>query len=139
MTDEQRPAPESPAAPAKKKRSALFVRLPLILSVVFGLWIWRGGGGLVIAERELVFQMPADRADLKRFEFQLYEGEALIKRGEYSFTSMGAPADLRSKIQLKQGAYPVKLFSWYGSEPKAVIQEVRVADEEQVVVDVPAK
>lgn len=123
-----------------KKRSGLLKRLPLILSVVLGLWIWRGGLGLVIAERELVFQLPAERADIRRFEFQLYDADVLLKRGDYSFSSMGAPADVRSRVQLKEGTYPARLFVWYAEPvPQGASVDVVVADDEEVMIAVPPR
>lgn len=131
MSDERKPAP--------KPRSGLLVRLPLLLAIGLGLWLWKGGGGMLIAERTIVFRMPADRADLSRFEFQLYEGEALLKRAEHRFDQTGAPPDLSTTVQLKEGRYALKLLRWYGETPKASQSELSVTDEARLVVDVPPR
>ena len=124
----------------KKKRSPLLVRLPLIIAVGFGFWLWKGGGGLLITERQLVFRMPSDRADLKRFEWQLYSPEgALLKSEDLAFTSMGAPAELTAKVQLKQGPYSLKVFRWYEADPIGASLNVAVADDEKVFFDVPSR
>lgn len=123
----------------RRPKSGLLVRLPLLLAVGLGLWLWRGGGGVLIAERTIVFRMPEDRAQLRRFEFQIYDGDVLLKRTEHSFGAAGAPADVSTNIQLKAGTYPLKLFRYYESDPVATASSLQVSEEDTLSVDVPPR
>ncbi|MFL5318223.1 MAG: hypothetical protein ACJ790_01105 [Myxococcaceae bacterium] len=124
-----------------RKRGQLWKRLPLVIIVALGIWLWRGGGGLVAADHELVFQMPEDRGQVRRFEYQLYDPEGtLLKREEFELPS-GAESELRSpnKLPLKDGPYTVKVFRWVegGAASIGSNQSVDVDREEQVVIAVP--
>lgn len=136
------PEGEKDAAPKKASpRSALWKRLPLLVAVALGLWLWKGGGGFVAADHFLVFNMPEDRLELRRFEYQLYEPDgSLLKREEFSLPS-GADSELRSpnKLPMKDGEYTVKLFRWRegDSAPTVSVVNVPVEREEQVDVSVP--
>lgn len=115
--------------------------MPLLVAVAIGIWLWRGGGGFAAADHQLVFQMPEDRAAMRRFEYQLYapDGE-LLKREEFELPN-GAEPDLvpRNKLALKDGRYDVRVFRWNDltAPPTASIERVDVTREEQVVVRVP--
>jgi hypothetical protein len=92
------------------------VRLPLLLALALGAWLWRSS--LFPQPRELVLLLPSTRAPVARVEVQLYsEGGELLKREERFFQgpgagagAEGAPSVLRLEISLPRGRYLCRAF-----------------------------
>lgn len=114
--------------------SRLRKRLPLLLLLAAGVWLWRGGGGIFPAGRELVWQLPDDRS-IREVELQLWAGEQLLKR-ESRFFPSGPALEMVQKLSLREGDYQARVF--IGREGAAASQvisrAVRVGDSEQVII-----
>lgn len=80
----------------------LRVRLPLLLVVALGFWLWRSD--FFPQPRELVLLLPAPAA---RVDVQLYsEGGELLAREERA----DAPPVVRMEISLRRGRYLARAF-----------------------------
>jgi hypothetical protein len=117
-----------------KKPVQLWKRLPLILFVMVGVWLWRGGAGLFAIERELVWQLPGDLSTIRAVEIQVWDGNDLLKREELSFPA-GVKMDVVQKLPLRAGSYQAKVFiSRDGSATSEPFhRELRVEESEVVV------
>ncbi len=102
-----------------------------------GLWLWKGGAGLFPVARELVWQLPADRAAIQTVEVQLWDGTLLVKREEVR-TPNGAGPDLVERLALRAGTYQARAFvTRQGSAaPQVYASQVRLGDEETVVIPI---
>jgi hypothetical protein len=82
------------------------MRLPLLLAVMLGLWLWRSD--LFPQPRELVLLLPSPAAHV---DVQLYsEGGELLGREERTFPPGGGRSVVRMEISLKHGRYLVRAF-----------------------------
>ncbi|HZN93124.1 MAG TPA: hypothetical protein VFB81_10490 [Myxococcales bacterium] len=117
----------------------LAVRLPLLVALVLGTWLWRSS--LFSQPRELVVLLPPGRAPAARVEVQLYseEGE-LLKREERSFQGAD-PAEsgrsvLRMEVSLRRGRYLCRAFvrDAAGTE-RSLSRAVELGDERTVEVE----
>lgn len=74
-------------------------RLPLVLVALLGVFLWRGGFGLLPVERTISWKLWGEFSSIRRVELQLYQGEALLQR-----TVLEPPTgEPTTKISLKQG------------------------------------
>jgi|CXWL01.1.fsa_nt_gi hypothetical protein len=117
------------------KKSPLLVRMPLIIALLLGAWLWKGGLGLLPSDRELTWKLGGDYASIRKAELQVWEGETLLTREELSMPN-GAMADPTQKLSLRSGSYTAKVFVWRKSEvvPRAWSSTFVVADGVNVIV-----
>jgi len=104
----------------------LAVRLPLLVAVALGVWLWRSD--LFSQPRELVVLLPSPAA---RVDVQLYSGGGeLLAREERAFPPGGAASVVRMEISLRQGRYLVRAFlrGEAGAE-RALSREIDVGSE----------
>ncbi|HEY8209709.1 MAG TPA: hypothetical protein VIG99_19615 [Myxococcaceae bacterium] len=87
----------------------LAVRLPLLVAMALGVWLWRSN--LFPQPRELILLLPASGARVTQVEVQLYAegGGELLAREERTFEGE-APSVLRLEIPLRRGRYPCRAF-----------------------------
>ncbi|MCY1003760.1 hypothetical protein OWM54_42110 [Myxococcus sp. MISCRS1] len=130
------PPPETPAAPARKgfRSSPLAKRLPLLLAVGLGLWLWQVTG---IPERELVIHPSGDgwrQARAVDLQVSGADGE-LIKREERFFGDTGAPPELTFKVDLPEGDFRAVFFvKLAGREERQRVEERLSVGEERYIV-----
>jgi hypothetical protein len=90
------------------QKHPLLRRLPLLLVVGMGLWLWQGSD---VPERELVWRLegPGWRG-LRGVELQVKDADGeLLKREEHFFRD--APPDaVTMKVELSAGTYQVWVF-----------------------------
>ncbi len=117
------------------RRHPLGRRLPLLLGVLLGLWLWKGGFGALPTSRELVWQLPESAPALKSVEVQLWENGALLKREQQAW-GPGHGRDLVQKLNLKSGDYQARafLFREGAEQPEAISRGLHLDSEETVVI-----
>ncbi|HYO53558.1 hypothetical protein [Archangium sp.] len=97
------------------RQHPLLKRLPLLLLVAMGLWLWKGSD---VLERELVWRLEGQGwSDIQTVEFQVKNAAGeLVKRETRSFKE-GPPDSLSLKTELPSGTYEVWVFARGGSGP----------------------
>jgi hypothetical protein len=102
----------------------LLRRLPLLLLVVLGLWLWKGSEA---TERELVWRLEGPGwSGIRGVEFQVKaEDGELLKREEHRFQA-GAPGSITQKISLISGTYDVWVFARGAEGPARPLRVVRL-------------
>jgi hypothetical protein len=115
--------------------TALWKRLPFIVVGVLGIWLWQGGGGFVAVEHSLVWKVPGAYGSVRRVEFQLWDGEQLLIRGEQE-TPRGLNLDPERKLSIKRGSYRSELLVWREgrSDPEVQRSTVQVGSETVTVI-----
>ncbi len=85
------------------RKHPLMKRLPLLLLVALGLWLWKGSD---VPERELVWRLDGPGwSDIRALEFQVKaEDGELLKREEHRFQG-SAPGSITQKMALPSGSY----------------------------------
>lgn len=123
-----------PAAPRGGLLGPLKQRAPLVVVVLVGFFLWQGGLGLLPTERTVIWKLPVGASALRQADLQLWKGEVLLKRVELELPN-GLSDDPTWKLLLRPGRYPVKAFlRSEGEPPRALVQELIVGDDAQVVV-----
>ena len=112
-------------------------RLPLLLVLLAGVFLWRGGFGLLPIEREITWRLWGDFASIRRVEVQLYDGEELLKREQLELPN-GAGFEPTSRVPLKKGTYRGLVMVWRadGGAPEVHDERVQI-DASSPVVTVP--
>jgi hypothetical protein len=110
--------------------------LPLVVVAAAGVWLWRGGAGLFPTQRQLIWNLGEDRAEIRELDIQLSDPKgALVKREQLFFH--GPPAvQVVQSIALSAGDYPARVFvrKTAGQPEEQLATTVHVADDETVVV-----
>ncbi|NTX16918.1 hypothetical protein HUA76_39710 [Myxococcus sp. CA056] len=131
------PPPETaPPAPARKgwRSSPLAKRLPLLLLLGLGIYIWQITG---VPERELVIQPDGDGwSQARALDLQVMDPEgAVLKREERFFGDTGAPPELSFKVDLPEGSFRTLFFvKLAGREERVRVEEPLTVGEERYIV-----
>ena len=90
------------------RQHPLLKRLPFLLLVALGLWLWQGARAL---ERELVWRLEGPGwSQVRALDFQLQaEDGELLKRETRTFPQ-GAPPIVTLQAELPPGTYEVRVF-----------------------------
>ncbi|WP_338866335.1 hypothetical protein [Myxococcus stipitatus] len=125
-----------PTTPERKgwRSSPMAKRLPLLLLVALGLWLWQITG---IPERELVIQPTGmEWTQVRALDFQVMDSDGtLLKREERFFGDTGAPAELTFKADLPEGTFRAVLFvKLAGREERLRVEEPLTVGEDRYIV-----
>lgn len=101
-------------------KSGLWRRLPVLLVVLLGAFLWRGGFGLLPFERTVVFRLPASYAQVRELELQLWEDGELLKR-EVRTVANGLTAEPQMKLTLGRGAHRAVVTWKEAGQDKSVL------------------
>jgi hypothetical protein len=134
-------SPETPAsaseAPAPERRSwrghPLARRLPLLLLVGLGVWLWRVTDS---PAREIVLQLDGPGwSEVRAIDLQVVGPAGELLEREERFFREGPPPELTTKLDLEAGTYRVQLFvKREGREERTrLVDTVTVGDETYVV------
>lgn len=115
----------------------LIGRLVLVAVAAGGLFLWKGGLGLVAVEREIVWQVPVPYGQVRRAELQLYDGATLLGRRELSLPQ-GLPADPSMRLALPSGRYQGRALVWLEGDGGTASWSVEVPVGDGEVVQVKA-
>jgi hypothetical protein len=101
---------------------------------VLGLWLWKGGAGLLPTDRELVWQLPGEQSSIRQVEIQIWDDGELLKREQLSFPH-GPGAEVVERLPLRPGNYQTRVFVKREGqlEPENYARELRLAQEQTVV------
>jgi hypothetical protein len=112
------------------RKHPLLKRLPLLVLVALGLWLWRGTQA---PERELVWRLEGPGwSDIRAIEFQVKDADGeLLKRVSNQFQA-GPPDSLTLKMELPSGKYEVWVFARGESGPSRPprVERLTLGDEE---------
>jgi hypothetical protein len=108
----------------------LLKRLPLLLLVALGFWLWKGTQA---PERELVWYLEGPGwSDIRAVELQVKDADgALLKRVSHQFKE-GPPDSLTLKMELPSGRYEVWVFARGESGPSRPprVEHLTLGDED---------
>jgi hypothetical protein len=79
--------------------------LPLAIVLLGGLFLWRTGAfGLFPIDRTVIFRLPVSYGEVRRLELQIWEGDALLKREEFTYAA-GIVGEPSVKVPLGSGPH----------------------------------
>ena len=130
--------PPGPSAPVPERRGwrshPLAKRLPLLLLVALGFWLWRS---TETPERELRLQLDGPGWSAARaLDFQVVEEDSgkVLKREERFFAS-GPPPEVTFAVDLPQGTWRARFFvKLEGREARVRLDESLVVGEDRYIV-----
>lgn len=137
MADTPPPAesPSSAAPPPRpnERKSALAKRLPLLLLVALGLYLWQVTG---TPERDVAFQLAGPGwASVRAVDLQISDPEGQLLKREERFFPTGPPPELTYKVDLPEGTWDAALFvKREGSDARVRLETELVVGEEQYIV-----
>ncbi|WP_395827348.1 hypothetical protein [Archangium violaceum] len=97
------------------RQHPLMKRLPLLLLLAMGLWLWRGSE---VPERELVWRLVGPGwGEIRAIDLQVKNADGeLVKRETHTFQA-GPPSSVTLKTELPAGTYEVWVFARGESGP----------------------
>jgi len=115
------------------RSSPLAKRLPLLVLVAVGLWLWQVTG---TPERELVLQPTGPGWEAARaLDLQVVDAEGTVLKREERFFTHGAPPELTFKVDLPEGAFRALIFVKLADrEPRLRLEEPLTVGEERYIV-----
>jgi hypothetical protein len=111
------------------RKHPLLRRLPLLLVVGLGLWLWQSTD---VPERELVWRLEGPGwSEVRGVELQVKDAEGeLLKREEHFFQG-APPASVSMKLELPAGTYQVWVFERReGGAPRPRMESVTLGAED---------
>ncbi|HEX5751722.1 MAG TPA: hypothetical protein VFZ09_36220 [Archangium sp.] len=113
------------------RQHPLLRRLPLLLLVALGLWLWKGAD---TPERELAWRLEGPGwSEIRALDFQVKNADGeLVKRETRSFQS-GPPGLVTLEARLPAGTYEVWVFARGESGPSRppLVERLTLGDEEE--------
>ena len=114
------------------KRHPLVRRLPFLLLVVLGLWLWKGTDTSV-NERELAWRLEGPGwSEIRALDFQVKNADGeMVKRETRSF-QYGPPGLVSLVAELPSGTYEVWVFARGESGPSRppLVERLTLQDED---------
>jgi len=118
-----------------RRLPALVRRLPLVLVLIAGAWLWKGGTGCFPTARRIVWQLPPDRATIRALDIQINDAQGALLKREQLFFEDGGTVDALGKAHLAPGEYTVRAFIERSDRPEEqVTRALRVTDAESYAV-----
>lgn len=96
---------------ASERPSGWRRRIPLVLALLVGTFVWRGGFGFFATERQVTWRLPVAYADVRRVELQVWRGEAVLRRLTQEFPT-GISAELTQAVVMRQGEHRAIALVW---------------------------
>ncbi|OJT24262.1 hypothetical protein BO221_13880 [Archangium sp. Cb G35] len=113
------------------KQHPLLRRLPFLLLVALGLWLWKG---VDAPERELVWRFEGPGwSEIRALDFQVKNAEGeLVKRETRSFQAGGPLGLVSLVVELPSGTYEVWVFARGESGPSRppLVERLTLQDED---------
>ncbi|MCP3142267.1 hypothetical protein [Pyxidicoccus xibeiensis] len=127
--------PSPPPAPARRswRSHPMAKRLPLLLLVLLGLWLWQSSG---TPERELTFQLTgAGWSTTQALDLQVLAEDGNVLKREERFFASGPPPEVTFKVDLPEGTWRARLFvKQEGRDNRLRLDESLVVGEERYIV-----
>ncbi|XXF81451.1 hypothetical protein P2318_17345 [Myxococcaceae bacterium GXIMD 01537] len=133
MTDGEAPQTPPPARPGWRTHP-LAKRLPVLLLLALGLWLWKV---TTPPTREVVWQFDGyGWGEVRAIDFQVMDPQGtLVEREERFFGPAGPPPELRAQWDLPPGTYRALLFiKREGRATRERVEEPLTVGEEQYVL-----
>lgn len=98
-------------SPSEGRASQLRRRLPLVIALIVGTIVWKGGFGFFATSRDVTWRINVPYGDVRRVELQVWRDETLLRREERSFPS-GVSEELKQQIVLRSGPHRAIAMVW---------------------------
>lgn len=103
-------APEPLSRWQRLRRHPLIGRLPILLVIGIGYWLWNDPSGP--GERELIFELQGpDRAQVRQFEVQVKSQDGVLFERAQRYFDAEPPREIRLKARLPQERLDLLLFA----------------------------
>jgi hypothetical protein len=125
---------DAPAQPSLRR--GLLKRLPLLIVLAAGVWLWKGGGGWFPVQREIVWNLGEDSGSIQELDIQLADATGKLLKRDQRFFHGAHPGQVVESIKLSRGDYPARVFIRRdaGGSEQQLSTTVHVGDDETVVL-----
>lgn len=116
--------------------SQLRRRLPLVIALIVGTIVWKGGFGFFATSREVTWRFNVPYADVRKVDLQVWRDETLLRREERSFPS-GVSEELKQQIVLRSGPHRAVAMVWLkdAAQPRVFEKSFDPAGADALVIE----
>jgi hypothetical protein len=98
--------------------SPLRRRLPLVLAILLGTVVWKGGFGFFATSRDVTWRLAVPYGEVRKVVLEVWNDEGLVRREE-RVTPNGLAAELTQEIVLHRGPHRASAQIWLGNAQEA--------------------
>jgi hypothetical protein len=111
-------------------------RLPLVIAVIVGTLVWKGGFGVFATTREVTWRLNVPYAEIRRVELQIWREAQLLRREERMFPN-GVSEELRQEVVLRNGPHRALAQVWLrdAAEPRVFSRNFDPEAHESLVLE----
>ncbi|MFP2930025.1 hypothetical protein ACLESO_33485 [Pyxidicoccus sp. 3LG] len=125
--------PPEPSARRSWRSHPMAKRLPLLLLLALGLWLWETSG---TPEREVTFQFSGPGwSTVRALDLQVLAEDGNVLKREERFFASGPPAEVTFKVDLPEGTWRARLYvKQEGREQRLRLEESLQVGEDRYIV-----
>lgn len=86
-------------------------RIPLIIALIAGAVVWKGGLGYFATARDVTWRVALPYGDIRKVELQIWRDDVLLRREERSFPT-GIASELRQDVVMRTGPHRALAKVW---------------------------
>lgn len=90
-------------------------RIPLVLALLAGTFVWQGGFGLFATSRAVTWRFQVPYGEIRRVELEVQREGVVLRRTAYEFPR-GADTELSQEVVMRRGPHLAKASIWLGTE-----------------------
>ncbi|MBE2248792.1 MAG: hypothetical protein IAE78_04520 [Myxococcus sp.] len=110
-------------------------RLPLVIALVVGTVVWKGGFGFFATSRQVTWRLDVPYGEVRKVELQVWREASLLRREERLFPT-GASEELKQEVVMRHGPHRALARVWLrdATEPRVFSQEFDPGAHDTLVV-----
>lgn len=119
-----------------KRGLVLRRRLPLVVALLAGAFVWKGGFGFFATSRAVTFRLAVPYADVRKLELEVWREDVLLRRVEQVFPS-GISSELTSDVVMRKGVHRGIAKVWLKGvvEPRVFVKPFDPLAQESLALD----
>lgn len=104
-------------SPSEARPSGWRRRLPLVIALVVGTIVWKGGFGYFATSRDVTWRFNVPYGEVRKVELQVWREDVLLRREERSYPK-GVPEELHQDVVMRAGPHRAIAKVWLGAAPE---------------------
>lgn len=99
-------------------------RLPLVIALLAGAFVWKGGFGYFATSREITWRIAVPYGEVRKIDLQVSRDEVVLRRVEANFPN-GIATELKCDVVMRRGPHRGLAKVWLkdAAEPRVFVQD----------------